>query len=65
MTKAIVIQIEQFFSIEYSRVYGKYKGNFIVYLNHHHIIILVTSIPDILLLVYSELIFQVQDISFF
>ena len=65
MTKPTVIQIEQFLSREYSRVCGEYKGNFKVCLNHHHNIILITSVPDILLLVYSQLFFLAQGISFF
>ena len=65
MTKSIVIQIEQFLSREYSRVCGEYKGNFKVCLNHHHSIILIISVPDFLLLVYCQLLFLVQDISFF
>ena len=49
---------------EYSRVCGEYKGNFKVCLNHHHNIILITSVPDFLLLVYTWLFFLVQDIYF-
>ena len=64
MTKPIVIQTEQFLSKEYSRVCGEYKGNFKVCLNHHHNMILITSVPDFMLLVYSQLFFLVQDISF-
>ena len=60
MTKPTVIQIEQFLSREYSRVCGEYKGNFKVCLNHHHNI-LITPVPDVLLLVYSQLFFLVQE----
>ena len=65
MTEPIAIQIEQFLSREYSRGCGEYKGNFKVCFNHQHNIILITSVPDFLLLVYSQLFFLVQDISFF
>ena len=65
MTKPIVIQIEQFFSREYSRVGGEYKENFKVCLNHHHNIILATSVPNFLILVYSQLFFLVPDIYIF
>ena len=65
MTKPIVIQIEHFFPREYSRVCGEYKGNFEVCLNHHRNKILITSVPDFLLLVYFQLFFLVQGISFF
>ena len=34
MTRPIVIQVEQFFSKEYSAVCGEHKGNFNVCLNH-------------------------------
>ena len=65
MSKPIVIQIEQFFPREYSRVCGEYKGNFEFCLIHHRNKILITSVPDFLLLVYSQLFFLVQGISFF
>ena len=65
MTKPTVIQIEQFLSREYSRVCGEYKGNLKVCLNHHNNIVLITPVPDFLLLVYSQLFFLVQNTSFF
>ena len=64
MTKPIVIQTEQFLSRECSRVCGEYKGNSKVCLNDHGNIILITSVPDLLLLVYFKLFFLVQDTSF-
>ena len=64
-TQTRVIQIEQCSLREYSRICGEYKGNFIVWLNLHYIIILITSVSDFLVLVYSQLYFLVPDTSFF
>ena len=65
MPKPIVIQIEQFSSEEYSRVCAEYKENFKVCLNDHHNIILITSVPNLLILVYPKSFFLVPDTSFF
>ena len=65
MTKRIVIQIEQIFSRDYSRVCEEYKANFKICLNYYQSMILITSAPNILLLVYSQFFFLVQDMSLF